>query len=240
MQPIIIEDSLSIPPGTTDNVIKLNPALERYLRCPFNGHGKLWAVRGATGLRIGLDYGSHNVVHDSDIRVSTGIQDPFDLVSDGWWPDEGHQLTLKAINSTNAPIVLEYRILLEAAPDGIPQPADKHVFQRQVTLTDSPDAVQLLDGTRYEQMPIPAFCSFFMTSSVDGVKREVYVSNENIAPPSNVPASNRIPQDPLDLSVSRIEAAPHKKIELQAKYNPGDSSTAVVFFKQVVQDLVRQ
>lgn len=244
MQPIIIEDSISVAANSTnDNVIVSNASLRKYLRSPFPAQGKLLAVISATGLRVSLDYGSKNVVDSSDLRVGTDLQDPLDVLSEEWYPNEGDQLVLRAVNTTAGAITLRYRIMLFplAEPGQVPaegMPPDVRVVQRgPVSVPAAAVDQQLLDGLRYERPPVDSILEVFATASAAGLTRQLFVGMEQMAPPSAIPPLNRIPQDPFDSNIQGVEAPQDKQIELSASNPTGGALN--VFFKVKLAELVR-
>lgn len=239
MQPIIIEDRISIAANSTnDNVIVSNASLRRYLRAPFTAQGKLVAIQSAAGLIISLDYGSKNVVADSTLRVGTDMQEPLDVINDQWFPFTGDQLVLRASNTTGGALFLTYRIVLFPW-DGVSQiPPDARVMQRgPISIPDNTVDAQLLDGLRYERPPVPSILEVFMTASAAGLTRQLFVEMESIAPPSAVGPLNRVPQDPFDRTVEGVEVDVDKLIELSVTNRSGGPLN--VFWKTVLQELQR-
>lgn len=235
MQPVVIEDNISVAAATVnDNVIVSNTSLRRYLRCPFNCVAKLVAVTSAVGLRISMDYGSKNVVADSDVRVGTDIQEPLDLLTDNFYPEEGAQLVLRASNTTGGAISLRYRIVLTPVDELQP---DCRVMQRFQSIAASGLDVQLLAGLRYERAPVDSEMALFMTASATGSTRQVYIDTESIAPPSSLAPLNRMPQDPFDQHVNGIEVPQDKQIEISVTNPTGGAIT--VFWKLKLQELIR-
>jgi hypothetical protein len=240
MQPIIIEDRITIAAGSVnDNVIVSNSSLRRYLRAPFLAVGDFLALRTADGLRVSLDYGSKNVVDNSDLRTAAtpAIEVPFDRINDQWYPNQGDQLVLRAANPTGAPIDLIYRITLTPLDDLSELRPDKRVTQRQETILAGAIDVQLLDGSRYEQPPVDSLLDVFMTGSAAGLTRKLDVEQDSIAPPSAIPPSNRIPRDPLDQSISDVEV-PQDKLILLAVSNP-TGGNLVAFWRSELTELAR-
>lgn len=240
MQPIIIEDAISVAAtSVNDNVIVSNTSLRRYLRCPFAAQGKILGVISATGLRVSLDYGSKNVVGESDLRVGTDLQDPLDMLSDTWFPAEGDQLVLRAVNTTGGAITLRYRIMLNPLEDPNAIPPDCRVMQRgPVSVVNNSVDLQLLSGLRYERAPVDSIMSVFMTASAAGMTRQVFLDTNSIAPASSLAPLNRVPQDPFDLSVEEIEAPENKQIELSVTNTSG--GTLNVFWKLRLQETYRR
>lgn len=237
MQPVIIEDSISIAAtSVNDNVIVSNSSLRRYLRAPFAAQGKLLAVISATGVRVSLDYGSKNVVGDSDLRVGTDLQEPLDILSDAWFPNEGDQLVLRASNTTGGAITLRYRIMLTPWEGELPP--DCRVMQRGPTsIAAAALDIQLLQGLRYERAPVDSRMEIFMTASAAGITRQCNVDTESIAPPSALAPLNRIPQDPFDRNIEGIEVPADKQIELSVTNTTAGALN--VFWKQKLQEMFR-
>ena len=240
MQPIIIEDSIAVAANSVnDNVIASNSSLRRYLRSPFLSKGSIFAVRSADGLRISLDYGSKNVVDNSDIRTASplAIENPFDGLNDEWFPSEGDQLVLRATNTTGAPIQLVYRIVLAPLSDISELGPDIRVMQRQQSIAANAVDTQVMDGTRYERPPMDGILSVYMTSAATGLNRKIDIEQESVAPPSFIQPQNRIPRKPLDLSVSGIEVPQDKLISLAVSNTT--VGAIVVFWRSELQELVR-
>jgi len=240
MQPIIIEDSIAIAANSiNDNVIASNASLRRYLRSPFLAQGLILAVRSADGLRVSLDYGSKNVVDNSDIRTASplAIENPFDCINDQWFPSEGDQLVLRASNTTGAPIQLVYRIALTPLNDMAELGPDVRVMQRQQSIAANAVDTQVLDGTRYERPPMDGVLSVYMTSAATGLNRKIDIEQESIAPPSFIQPQNRIPRKPLDLSIGNVEVPQDKLISLAVSNTT--AGAIIVFWRTELQELVR-
>lgn len=243
MQPIIIEDAISIAAGATnENVLVSNASLRGAVRAPFPARGGLALVQSALGLQFSFDYGSKNVVSNSNGRVSSGSPDePLDVVNDEWFCQEGDQLVLRAVNPTGGAIVLRYRLVL--MPMGLPGqvvqlPPDCRVMQVGPTSVAAAAVdVQLLDGLRYERAPVDASMELFMTQSAAGLLRSLYIDMERIAPPSAISLSNRIPQDPYDQTVQGVEVMKDQLIQLQVS-NP-TAGALNVFWKMKLYESVR-
>jgi len=243
MQPQIIEDNITIAANSTnDNVIVSNSSLKSLQRVPFPCKGTLVCVQGATGLIFSLDYGSKNVVADSNARVGTDLQEPLDVVNDEWYAEPGDMLILRVTNTTGAGIALRYRIrcepLIANEGDAYELPPDTRVQQRgPVAIAANAVDVQLLSGLKYERPPVPSILRLLMTASAVGLNRQVYVDTDRIAPPSALVPNNRVPQDPFDTSVNNIEVPNDKEIQV-----PVSNSTAGilnVFWKEKLQEIIR-
>lgn len=237
MQPIIITDSIAIAAGSTnDNVIASNTSLRRYLRAPFLARGELTAVISATGLRVALDYGSKNVVDNSDLRVATFFDYEFDTIAKQWFPSQGDQLVLRAFNPTGAPITLHYRIMLfpiseeELAPD-------RRIVQRLVSIPAAAVDFVVYDGSRYERPPIDCILDILAGASATGLTQQFYVEQDSIAPPQAVRPSNRIPQVPQDIAVEDVEVPQDKLIQVLASNPTGGALT--YFGRLELEELAR-
>lgn len=243
MQPIIIEDTISIAAGATnENVLASNASLRGVIRAPFACRGGLAAVQSATGLLVEAGYGSKNVVASSNMRVSTSTpDDPFDVINDEWYASEGDQLFIRAVNPTGGAIVLRYRLVLVpmALPGQLVQlPPDTRVMQQGPTsIAAAAVDQQLLDGLRYERAPVPSILEVFMTQSAAGLLRQLYIDMERIAPPSAISLNNRVPQDPLDITVQGVEVDRDQLIQLQVSNPTGGALN--VFWKIKLSEQVR-
>lgn len=243
MQPVIIEDTISIAAGATnENVLVSNPSLRGVVRAPFAARGGLAAVQSATGLTFSFDYGSKNVVANSNARVTTSSpDDPLDVVNDEWYCSEGDQLVLRAVNTGGGAVVLRYRLVLIplAMPGQLVQlPPDTRVIQQgPIAIATQLVDFQLLDGLRYERAPVDCSMEIFMTQSASGLLRSVFIDMERIAPPSAISLNNRIPQDPFDMTVQGVEVGADQLIQLQVSNPTGGSLN--VFWKMKLEELER-
>lgn len=213
MQPVIIQDNISVPSGITSNVIVLNSSLRQYLRAPFNARGKLVAVSSLGGVRASLDYGSKNVCADCELRAASFIEEPYDILNEEWYLREGDQLVL-AINNTNGGASnLRYRIILFPWEGDLPP--DCRVMQRgPVTVNGGAVDQQLLDGLRYERPPVDSVAKVYASGSAAGLLLKMNVDTESIAPPGAVSASNTVPRDPLDQWIEGVEVPQDKLMQL--------------------------
>lgn len=239
MQPVIIEDSISIAANSVnENVLASNSSLRGVMRAPFRARGGLAAVQSATGLTFSLDYGSKNVVASSNARVSASTpDDPLDVINDAWFCEEGDQLVLRAANTTGGAIVLRYRLVLMDM-SGQELPPDCRVMQAgPITVNAAAVDSQLLDGLRYERAPVDSILEVFMTQSAAGLLRALYVDMERIAPPSAISLNNRIPQDPFDKTVDSVQVIKDQLIQLQVS-NP-TAGALNAFWKIKLQELAR-
>lgn len=237
MQPIIIEDSISIAANSVNsNVIASNTSLRRYLRAPFRAQGTIMAGQPTTGLRLDFDYGSKNVVADSEPRVVGGIEYPQDVLNDDWYCNEGDQLVLRANNPTAGALTLRYRIVLTPWEGDFPP--DSRTMQRGpvAVATGSVDQ-QLLDGLRYERPPVDSLLYVLMSASAIGMTKQLNVDTDSIAPPSSVPPTNGMPRIPFDTVIQDVEVPQDKLIELSVSQATGGSLN--VFWKTVLKEMVR-
>lgn len=241
MNPVIIEDVISIPANTTNNnVIVSNDSLRRYLRSPFGAEGELVATISGAGLTVDLDYGSKNVVSNYVPRIETAaqpMQEQLDTINDQWSPNEGDQLVLRCTNTTGGALSLRYRITLYSRPAGMQPEPDKRVTGTTQTIAIGAVDTQIMDGNRYERPPVPSKMKVFMSASSAGLIRRVEVDTQTIAPPSSIPPSNRTPQDPFDLSVAGIEV-PDDKLILLPVSNP-TAGAITLFWRVELQELYR-
>lgn len=236
MNPVFIEDNFPLPANSNiANVIAENDSLRRYLRAPFRAKGKLVAV--ATGIiMVNFDYGSKNVVANSNLRVANTMQEPDDVLNEDFYVNEGDQLVLNAINETAGALNILYRLVLDPWEGEFP-PDSRTMQQGPIAVPDGAADQQLLDGTRYERPPVHCFLSTFMTSSATGLLRQLYVDTDSIAPPSDVNPSNRIPLDPFDVSITEVQVPEDKLISLSVSNNSGGALN--VFWKTVLKELFR-
>lgn len=227
-QPVIIEDSISIAANSVNNnVIVSNASLRKYLRAPFRARGKLLAVQSAAGLTIDLDAGSKNFVASSNPRVVSAFENPNDIINEQWHVEEGDQLVLRASNNTGGALTLRYRIELHPVDERGP---DCRVIQQGPTsIADNTTDSQLLDGLRYERPPMDALLDIFMSASAAGLTRTLDIDTDNIAPPSAVNATNRIPQDPFDMTITGVETPQDKLTSLAVTNRSGGALN--VFWK---------
>ncbi len=237
MQPVIIEGETSIGAGVNiPNILALtaNAASRPYIRSPFAARGKLIAVQSALGLLIDMDYGSKNVVTQSVCRVAATMQDPYDVINENWYPNEGDQLALRVANPTAGALTLRWRIVLFPVDQLLP---DSRVYQSQASIAAGTVSQQLLDGTRYERPPAPSYLTVFMSASATGLLRQLQIDTDLISPPAAVNPTNQIPQDPLDTTIEGVEVEEDKLQSLSVSNPTGGALT--VFFKQVLTELVR-
>ncbi len=235
MQPVIIQDTITIGAGlTNENVIISNPSLQALQRLPFAAKIGFAAVTSAAGLLLDFDVGSSNFVKSSNVRISTGSpQLPLDVVNDEMYQREGAMLILRATNPTGGNIVLRYMIVAE--PVSELRPCQRVMQQGPTTIAAAAVDVQLLDGLMYENPPHDCLLDVLMTSSAAGLLRSVYVETTRVAPPSTISIENRIPQNPFDMTVGSIEVPQDNLIQLMVSNPTGGNLT--VNWKTVLQEL---
>jgi len=181
MQPVIIQDTITIGAGlTNENVIVSNPSLESLQRLPFAAKIGIAAVTSAAGLLIDFDVGASNFVKSSNVRISSGSpQLPLDVVNDEIYQREGAMLILRATNPTGGNIVLRYIIVAE--PVSALLPCQRVMQQGPTTVNAAAVDQQLLRGLMYENPPHDCLLEILMTSSAAGLLRQVYVETIRVA-----------------------------------------------------------
>jgi len=247
MQPVIIEDTISIAAtSTNENVIVSNASLRGLLQTPYPCRIRLLAVQSVTGLRLDFDHGSKNTVKSSEVRVATFAEDPLDIINDAHYAQEGEQLVLRAVNTTVGAITLRYRIVLEPMVDddwtpgtAVDLPPDTRVMQRgPISIAAASVDVQLLDGLAYERLDVPSVLRVLMSQSAIGLLRQLYIEQDRIAPPSSIAISNRIPQDPFDTTIEGVEVPENALQQLQVSNPTGGALN--VFWKTKNQEMIRR
>jgi len=168
-----------------------------------------------------LDYGSKNVVDNSDLRVATFADEEFDTVARQFFPSNGDQLVLRAFNPTGGAISLIYKLVLTPLMDLSELMPDRRVVQRIVSVAANAVDTVIYDGSRYERPPIDCILDVLETSSAAGLTSQVYVEQDNIAPPSAVKNANRVPQTPQDISVEDVEVPQDKLIQVLVSNSTG-------------------
>lgn len=247
MNPHIIEDSLNVAANTAGfNVIAANSALRGLLNVPFPSRGKLLAVETTTGLRLDLTIGGRQVCSICEPRVDTSVQDPLDVINDDFYANEGDLIALEATNPTGGALTLRYRLVFEplvgddwvqGVPFQITEP-DTLVQQRgPISIANGINDSQLLDGTKFSRLQVPGYLRVLMTQSAIGMTRQLFVDQDRIAPPSTLPVTNRVPQDPFDESVSGVEVPTGALQMLQITNNSGGALN--VFWKTKFKKLIR-
>lgn len=243
-QPIVIQDAISIAANSVnENVIVSNNSLRALQRLPFAAQVMLAAVQSAAGLQIDFYIGSKRVVASSNGRVSASTPElPFDVINGEAYGQEGAMLVLRVANVTAGALTLRYQIVAEALamPGEVVQlPPDELVMQQGPTsIANGTTDQQLLDGLPYERAPADVIMDVLMTSSAAGLSRQVFVDMDRVAPASTISIANRIPQDPLDLTVSAVEVPRDEQVQLAITNNSGGALN--VFWKTVMKELVRQ
>jgi len=241
MNPVVIEDSILIAAGATnDNVINSNNSLKTLINAPFNANGKFIGVISATGLRVDVGYGSNNVIAQSDLRVDTVFQDPNDVINEDFFVPVGAQVFIRAVNPTGAGITLRYRYELHSLEDaGVEQmPPDLLVMQRgPVAVPNGTIDQQLLDGLQYEQPPQDVIMDVLMTASAAGLTKQFYIETQRLAPPSAIPALNRVPTKPFDQVLTGIQVQQNRKVSIPVTNQSGGALN--VFFRTEMQQLAR-
>lgn len=242
-QPIVIQDAISIGANSVNNnVIASNDSLKILQMLPAASKVTILAVQSATGLQIDFDIGSSNVVAESNCRVSASTpENPFDVINDEIYGQQGDLMSLKAANTTAGAITLRYMIIAEPlaeAGEMVQLPPNHRVTQQGPTsVANNTVDLQLLDGLRLERPSVDSILDVLMTQSAAGMFRSLFVDSERIAPPSSISLANRIPQDPLDMTVTGVEVEANKEIQLSITNQSGGALN--VFWKVILKQLVR-
>lgn len=243
-QPVIIQDAIAIAAGVSNtNVIVSNNSLRALQRLPFPAQISLAMVASATGLIIDFDVGSQSLIASSNGRVSASSPEtPLDVVNDGMYGNEGDLLLLKAVNPTGGAITLRYMIIATplADPGEMVQlpPNVRVMVQGPTNVPNASVDLQLLDGLRFERPPVDSILDIFMTASATGMTRTVYIAEDRVAPSSAISISNRIPQDPFDVTVQGLEVEQDKEIQLAITNATGGALN--VFWKMKLQEIIRR
>lgn len=242
-QPIVIQDAISIAANSVNNnVIASNDSLKILQMLPAASKVTVLAVQSATGLQIDFDIGSANVIAESNCRVSASTpENPFDVINDEIYGQQGDLMSLKAANTTAGAITLRYMIIAEplAEPGEMVQLPPNHRVTQQgpISVANNTVDLQLLDGLRLERPSVDSILDVLMTQSAAGMFRSLFVDSERIAPPSSISLANRIPQDPLDMTVTGVEVEANKEIQLSVTNQSGGALNA--FWKVILKQLVR-
>lgn len=242
-QPIVIQDAISIAANSVNaNVIASNNSLKILQNLPAASKVTLLAVQSATGLSIDFDVGQSNVVAESNCRVSASTpENPFDVINDEIYGQPGDIMALKAANTTGGAITLRYMIIAEPLGEAnqmMQLPPNYRVTQQgPISIANNTVDQQLLNGLRLEKPSVDSILDILMTQSAAGMFRSVYVDSERIAPPSAISLANRIPQDPLDMTVTGVEVEAQKEIQLSITNQSGGALNA--FWKIILKQLVR-
>jgi len=242
-QPIVIQDAISIAANSVNNnVIASNDSLKILQMLPAASKVTVLAVASATGLQIDFDIGSSNVIAESNLRVSASTpENPFDVVNDEIYGQQGDLMSLKAANTTGGAITLRYMIIAEPLAEAgvmVQLPPNHRVTQQGPTsVANNTVDLQLLDGLRLERPSVDSILDVLMTQSAAGMFRSLFVDSERIAPPSAISLANRIPQDPLDMTVTGVEVESNKEIQLSITNQSGGALN--VFWKIILKQLVR-
>ena len=245
MQPTIIEDTISIAAGqTNENVIVSNASLRGLLNTPYPCKIKVLAVTSGAGLRIDFTHGSKKAIDNSDPRIATFPEDPLDLINSDVYAQAQEQIVLRCNNSTAGPLSLSYRIMLTPVVDDswdgnmVDLPPDCVVMQRLQSIAAAAVDVQLLDGLTFQQLAVPGYLRVLMTGSAPGLLRQLFIDQDRIAPPSVVAASNRMPQDPFDSTIDGVEV-PANAQQFLSVSNP-TAGALTIRWKTKFQKLVRE
>jgi len=236
MQPIILEGEVTIAAGSSvPNLIRAVPDLERYLRAPQDSpfwNAQIFAIASVAGVGfLDVEYGSKRVVDHAQLVQATNITNPYTLINGDWHPKAGDMLVLRGFNEDPAdPITITFRVILEAAEQ---QETDTLVMQDSTVIAADAVPQHAFAGRQFETVEKPGLLTLFLSADDVGQKRSVYIEQTNIAPPSNIPATNRIPLDPDDESIDGIEVPQGKKQDLELLGTQGN----VVFWRSAFKEL---
>lgn len=239
MQPVLIQDVVSVAAGaTSNNVIAENDSLRAILRAPFPAQLQLFVTVTDLDLQFSFDAGGENFVDLSTARVvAAGELNQLDLVSDDIYVDEGAQLELRAINGDAGAQSITYKIVLTPLAEPGQQvalPASARTTQRgPVSIAAAAVDSQQLDGRRYERLQSPHIGRLYLNQSAAGAMTfQQYIGQERVIPPSRLNVQNRMPVEPDDESVTDIEISPDKLIQLMVS-NP-TAGALNIFWRWVV------
>lgn len=236
MQPIILEGEVTIAAASSvPNLIRAVPDLERYLRAPQDSpfwDAEIYAISSVAGVGfLDVEYGSKRVVDHAQLVQATNITNPYTLINGDWHPAAGDMLVLRGFNEDPAvPITVTFRVVLKAANE---QQTDTLVMQDSVVIASTQVPQHVFAGRQFETVEKPGLLSLFLSADDFDQRRSVYIEQTNIAPPSNIPATNRIPLDPDDMSIEDIEVPQGKKQDLEILGSAGN----VVFFRSAFKEL---
>jgi hypothetical protein len=234
MQPIIIEGQLSIAAGEmVTNVIRAIPSLERYLRAPTSSphwDGSLEALFSLPDVGyVTLDYGSKSVVDSSLLGEGSFLTYPYNMINPDWHCSGGDQLVLSCQNRDAVTDgVLFFRITLRPTEQ---RQTDSLVTQDMSAIPNDLDYVSLLAGRKYERLMVPGYLGIYLSAADDTLVRQVYIEQSNIAPESNIPATNRIPRDPDDFSIGGIEVPINQQQTIQVRQASAGAGDVLVFWR---------
>lgn len=244
MQPTIIEDTIAVAAGATNNnVIVSNSALRGLLNAPYPSRIRLLAVTSAVGLTVSASHGSTLYASACAPRIATFAEDPLDLINENAFCQAQEQMVLRVNNSTGGSLDFRYRLemipMVDETWDGNPieLPPDTVVMQDLMAITTLQQDVQLLDGLPFEQLDVPSVLTVFMTQSAIGCTRQLFIDQDRVAPPSAISIANRIPQDPFDTTIRNVEVGANQKQYLSVSNPTG--GTLTVRWKTKNQKLIR-
>lgn len=246
MQPIIIEDTLSVSASSTiENALAENNTFRGVMMAPFPARLRLLAVQSAAGLRIDCLHGAKAYVQSSEVRVATFPEDPLDVINEEAFTEEGEVQTIRIVNTTVGALTFRYRLMMIPLVDeswmpgqAVQLPPDSLVTQRgPVSVANGENDLNLLDGLPQERVPTPSILRVLMTQSAAGITRQLYIDQDRIAPRSVISIANRIPQDPFDSTVDGVEVPPNAQQQLLVTNASGGALNA--FWKVINQQLIR-
>lgn len=229
MRPQVITDTQTIGAGATvENIIAANSALAGQVRAEFDGQIQLYVTVSDADVEFSFDAGQENFVDLSNARVRTAglIQDPEDLITDDAYVRRGSQLVIRAHNGDASSQTISYRLIITpldpSGADVADLPASKRVTQRgPITITASSPDNQQLTGRRYERALVPSLGTLYMTGSAAGLKAQLFIGQDRVQPPSDVPPTNEFVKEPYDLVIADIEIPPDRQAQLMVDETSG-------------------
>lgn len=240
MQPIVIQDSISVAANTVnENVIASNNALRGLLRLPSG----VWRIsisftQSALGMLADFNVGSRNVVSSTAPRVDAGApQYPLDVINSDCYGEEGDILTLRVTNTTGGALIFRYMVTAEQIDVSDVQGDTRVIAQGPITVNNGVTDQQILDGLRYERAAADSILNIYMTSSAAGLTRQVYIDMDRVAPTSAISIANRMPQDPYDLTLSGVQVPKDSLIQIPIS-NPTGGALSI-FYKITLKELSR-
>lgn len=98
---------------------------------------------------------------------------------------------------------------------------------------DANSTVNVLEGTRFENVSMTGFLALAQAGAADGLEAELYVGSRNALERSPVGDANRVPRFPEDLVVDEVDAFAGEKIQLNITNTTG---APVVYQAKLVLD----
>lgn len=244
MQPTIIEDQISIAANSVNqNVIASNASLRGLLNAVYPSKITFIAVQSGVGLTVDASHGSQLYVAAAVVRLASAMEVPNDVINGDAYCQAQEQMVLRVTNTTAGALTFRYRLELQPVVDEtwdgnpVQLPPDSVVMQGTASVAAAAVDDQMLDGLMFEQLAMPALLKVLMTCSTGGLLRQLFIDQDRIAPPSQVSASNRVPMDPFDVTISGVEVPANAKQYLSVSNPTGGAAT--IAWKTIAKKLVR-